>query len=440
MFLVALIARAANVWSLAGDPANFLFLDSGGYLMDAATWTARGDVASYLSGADVANPIRDPGYVWFLAALGAAPGTGLLRVVLVQAVIDALTCTLIAALGARLSRRIGWIAGIAAALAPNLVVHSALVLQETLLLLPWTAFLLAFVRAWERPRVRRAALAGLCFGVALVVRAVGQFLPIILLPALAFAAWRRGVRTGAALAVPLAFALAAATPIAPVLWRNVANFDAWRLNAQGGLHALLWFVPLVRAADSGAGFAVEQEAIHAGFASRLAARGIDPDRANQFALEREQAAMAAEELRRTPIATLARVWIQGATINLLAPALLSDPRVRTLERPSFIDMPGSGLVERVRAYLFDRFGAFQAIVLAGLLGSGLVFLVQLRGAVALARASPAAALGALVLIGYVLALSGPSAAPKYRMPVEPVLIVLLAAGLGTPRGGGARAA
>jgi hypothetical protein len=52
--------------------------------------------------------------------------------------------------------------------------------------------------------------------------------------------------------------------------------------------------------------------------------------------------------------------------------------------------------------------------------------LELVGFVMLARTLPWAALFAAGVVGYFLLVNGPVAAPKYRLPMEPVLIVLAA--------------
>ena len=55
-------------------------------------------------------------------------------------------------------------------------------------------------------------------------------------------------------------------------------------------------------------------------------------------------------------------------VNLAAPALLADPRVRALPKPSFYGTPGASLWERARHYLFDDPGAYQVLLVIGVIG------------------------------------------------------------------------
>jgi hypothetical protein len=61
--------------------------------------------------------------------------------------------------------------------------------------------------------------------------------------------------------------------------------------------------------------------------------------------------------------------------------------------------------------------------------SGISCLLQALGFARLARSRPWASVFAGLLVLYVLLISGPVYSPKYRLPIEPVLIVLTALGI-----------
>jgi hypothetical protein len=113
-------------------------------------------------------------------------------------------------------------------------------------------------------------------------------------------------------------------------------------------------------------------------------------------------------------------------VNLAAPALLADPRVRALPKPSFYNTPGASLWQKARAYLFDDPGRYQLLLILGLIAMLPFLVLEVMGFVMLARMMPWAAVFAGGVLAYFLLLSGPVATPKYRLPMEPVLIVLAA--------------
>ena len=115
----------------------------------------------------------------------------------------------------------------------------------------------------------------------------------------------------------------------------------------------------------------------------------------------------------------------------------SVPPVAALPRTGFYETPGEGIVEKARAFLFDNASPLYAwITVLGLLGVALARLVQLRGLwVWVLTPGPARPflLFAALWVGYVLAINGPVASPKYRLPIEPMLVVAVAFGVSRRR-------
>ena len=97
--------------------------------------------------------------------------------VLVQSFVDAVTCAFIAALGALVSARVVLIAGDLAALWPNMIVHSQLILEDSLFLFFAAAGLYVSAQCLLKPRIAYAAAAGIVFGLMTLVRPVGLLIP-----------------------------------------------------------------------------------------------------------------------------------------------------------------------------------------------------------------------------------------------------------------------
>jgi hypothetical protein len=421
VFALALAVRLINLALLSGNDAFFAEPDAFGYwALGAAlakpggfwpTWSAMTD--------------RVPLYPLLLMAVRSTFGDAPRAVAVVQAVIDAGTCALIAALGMLISPAVGLLAGILAALCVTLVVYSTQMLTDTLFLFFFTSMLLAGARFLLRPTVALAALAGLAGGLALATRpAVAVLLaagaPLVFAVALAK---RRGF--GAALAAAVVFAVAAAAPIAPVLLRNAVSYGSVSLTSQTGDHLALWIVPLVTERTAGTPYQASVDAVEERYRQRLAALGLAAE-PNPFRRAAVKSELAREELARQPLAAFMQAWLEGMVVNLGAPAIVLDPRVRALPRPSFYNTPGGSLWAKTHAYILDEPGRYQMFLVLGLIAMIPFLVLEAIGFVMLARMLPWAAVFAGGVIGYFLLLNGPVAAPKYRMPMEPVLIVLAA--------------
>jgi len=419
VFVLALLVRLVNVALLRGNDSFF----------------AESDTLTYWAlGAGLAKP--DTFWSTFLGMTDRMPlapllGAGIQRtlgdvpraVALIQAVIDAGTCTLIAALGALVSPLVGLVAGILAALSATLVVYSSQIATETLFLFVFTLMLLAGAHFLLRPTNALALLAGLAGGLSLATRpAVGVLLAaaVPLVFVIAIVQRRRFLPS---LAAAMLFAIGALAPIAPVLLRNVIQYGTIDLTSQTGQHLALWIVPLVTQRADGTPYQTSVDRMEALYQQRLAQRGLSAE-SNPFRRAAIATEVAREEMARLPLAAYAKAWLEGMMVNLGAPALLADPRVRVLPKPSFYNTPGASLWEKARAYVFDDPGLYQVLLVAGLIAMLPFLVLEVIGFVMLARMLPWAAVFAGGVLVYFLVLNGPVATSKYRLPMEPVLIVL----------------
>ena len=164
VFLLALLVRLINVALLANRDAFFAEQDTFAYWMLGAALAKPETFWPTLS----AMTDRMPLYPLLLAGIQHAFGDAPRAVALIQAAMDAVTCALIAALGALISPRVGWIAGILAALSPTLIVFSTQILTDSLFLFFFALVLLALARFLLRPGAGLAIGAGLSGGLALV--------------------------------------------------------------------------------------------------------------------------------------------------------------------------------------------------------------------------------------------------------------------------------
>jgi 4-amino-4-deoxy-L-arabinose transferase-like glycosyltransferase len=421
VFVLALLVRLINVALLEGDDAFFAETDAVGYWkLGAALAKPDSFWPTLLSTTD-----RMPLYPLLLGGIQSVFGDTPRMVALIQAVIDAGTCTLIAALGALLSPTVGLLAGILAALSPTLIVVSSQILTDTLFLFFFTLMLLAGAHFLLRPTCALALLAGLSGGLALATRPTVAVLLAAAIPLVFAISMLQRRRLAPALLAAALFAAGAAAPIAPTWLRNVVVDGSFALTSQTGHHLAVWVVPLVTQRADGTPYQTTVDRMEALFHQRLAERGLDTE-SNPFQLAAVKSEIAWEQMARLPLAACAKAWLEGMVVNLAAPALLVDPRVRTLPRPSFYGTPGASLWERAGAYILDDPGLYQLLLVVGLIATLPVLTLEAIGFVLLARTLPWGAILGGGVLAYFLVISGPVAAPKYRMPMEPVLIVLAA--------------
>jgi 4-amino-4-deoxy-L-arabinose transferase-like glycosyltransferase len=421
VFALALFVRLINIAFLDGNLAFFAEQDAFTYWgLGAALAKSDGFWPTLLAMTD-----RMPLYPLLLADVWATFGDAPRVVAIVQAVIDAGTCVLIAALGGLISPRVGLIAGIIAAFSVTLVVFSTQILTDTLFLFFVALMLLAGARFLLRPTLPLALVAGLAGGLGVATRPVLAPLLLAAVPVVFLVALRARRRAAPALLATVLFVVAVAAPVAPVWLRNWVHYGSPSLTAQTGDHLAFWIVPLVKERADGTPYQTTVDRMEARYRQALAERGASAQ-SNPFVLAAMKAEVAREEMARLPLKAFAAAWLEGMVVNVGAPALLGDPRVRALPKPSFYNTPGAGLWQKARAYLFDDPGRYQLLLVAGLIAMVPMLVLEAIGFVMLARMLPWAAAFAGGVLAYFLLVNGPVATPKYRLPMEPVLIVLAA--------------
>src|SRR5260221_4311223 len=336
VFVFALCVRLINLALVTGRDAFFAEQDAFGYWALGAA-LAKPDTfwPTLLSLTD-----RMPLYLLLLAGVQHAFGDLPRVVALVQAVIDAGTCTFIAALGALISPLTGLIAGVLAALSATLVVFSTQILTDSLFVFFFTLMLLAGARFLLRPTMGLALGAGLAGGLVLATRPAVAMLLAAAVPIVFVIALVRRWNVGPALAAALRFALAPAAPIAPVPARHAVRFHSLSVTSQTGDYLALWIVPLVTERADGTPYQATFDRMDALYRQQAGTES------NPFRRSAIASGLAWQEMARLPPAALAQAWLECAGGNFPAPALLADPRVPALPNPSFYNTPRAWLLEK----------------------------------------------------------------------------------------------
>jgi tetratricopeptide (TPR) repeat protein len=213
VFAVALLVRAAVLAQLAGSPVTQFLIG------DAATYDAwaRDLLANGWLGREVFY--QTPLYPYLMAALYAVAGPDPMLVRVVQVVLGAGSCALLARAGRDLlGPRAGLVAGLLLALYPPAVYFDVLIQKSSVDAFLLCLALAALARGLVRPSVARFAGAGLALGVLLLSRE--NALLVVLAAAVFLLLFFRAEPLPRRAAWAGAVLLAAALPVLPVAVRN----------------------------------------------------------------------------------------------------------------------------------------------------------------------------------------------------------------------------
>lgn len=442
IFLTALVLRLSYLASVYDGPDSLLSPDSGMYLLLAEELQK-----THITGMPISDDMvgtfreRTPGYVYFVAGFKIFIGNSLFPIVILQAVFDSIVCVLIGHLAAFFHRRLVLPAGLLAAFNFNMIIHSSLILSDGIFLLPFIGGLVASANYIQRPSLPKAFLAAMLFATALLVRPVLLYFPPVLMLFFAIMAWRHRIHMRQAILHQLAVGVAFALINGPLLMRNYQDFGHVAYVSQTGTHALFWVYPQAQEFVNGAPREESVARMHERLTAYRNTLEVPGDLHNPFAQSAEMKTVASQALWEMGPWAIVKAWVVGSVINLTSPAIISSPTVRKMDRPSFTETPGINPIYKVWNYLAANrtftFVMLPAAVLTVIwrLGSGLSLLqLWLRkegsaGSEIEDMLNPAQTYFLLLVGAYIFAVTGPVVGVKYRLPVEPMLDIFLAAGL-----------
>jgi 4-amino-4-deoxy-L-arabinose transferase-like glycosyltransferase len=428
LFLFALAIRwiyALGIYAAMAD-GGLVVADGRGYLEDARKFVDLLQSGNIQPSEWIGvNTAVMPLFSWTLALHVAAFGNHApLAYVMSQGLIDSATCLLVSGIAATFSPRLAMPSGIAAAVNPTSVVLAGLVYTDTMFVFFVAVMLLGAVRWIKTPTLRWALIIGSGVGGAALTRImIAPWVPFLCFFLLAVQLWQRSLASrniGHVMAIGAVFCLC----IAPVALRNVIYYDTWALTSQSGYHFAYWVVPLVKEAKDGTPW---ERTVR-----ELQKKALDQDTGSMDNFKSSIAArrIGEEALKDLGYAAIAKAWINGAIINVASPALVTSPPVAKLPRTGFYATAGSTPAEKIFNFVFRSDNSlFSLVVIVGALSVAVVRMIQVVGFLALVRTGSMACVLLLFFWAcYVLAINGPVAAPKYRLPMEPALCVLTGAG------------
>ena len=419
IFFAALVVRLINLVNSDLSPDAMLLEDAALY------WTTATSGRTFLENAHLAifsQTERMPGYFLFLAAVVGIFGENFLPILLIQSVIDSITCVMIGALGYYIYPKQCGIFGWLAAVWPNLTIHSGMILGDTLFVFFFVWFLLSFSGLLHKPTILAAVVTGAALGLATLVRPTTQFIILLaptLLP-LVLIISKMKLRE-AVLNSLLVFAVSVVC-VAPVLINNHNKYDSFALTSQNGTHLQNWVVSEVVMLRDGVGREEAVKQLQTKTSKALAA--LSPSQQiNPFVRSAQQIDTALDEIVATPTQIIVKSWLQGAIINLAAPALIIDKRVRQLPHISFAGDTRGDLFARTWQFISGSSSIYVAALFVSAAGAIIVSLIQFAGFFAQLRVNMMLAVLSALTVAYFLMINGPVGSPKYRLPIEPILII-----------------
>ena len=429
IFLVALVVRGIFFFQVLDHPEVVEQPDSNGYISLANGLLQYGRLC-HMDSPGVVHVARMPGYPLFLGAILWFFHGSLLAAVMIQIIIDSLSCLLIYYLGELIREGAGLLSGILACVNIGMITYSQFILTDSLFLFFFIAQLILIFRFMGEPTWKLAVPLGILMGLTVYVRSVTLYFPLLILLFL-FIYFTLGKRfsivkaAGRLLVVVVIFLLV----LSPWYMRNYGHYGKVQLMSQSGRHLLKYVLPYFWQYSKGIPFMDGMERAEKAFSEMVEREGIDIAKIDPFRHSDLQVDLAVDFIGQEPLSAILKAWAFGITKNLFSPAIIDLSYLLNIERPHFFYTKGNTFLERSWNFIKNMKGVFAVVVTGSLAVMFLTRSLQMWGLLHLIRQRfwPASCL--LLTIAYFLLVSGPVGYAKYRLPFEPLLIVLLAIGL-----------
>lgn len=358
---------------------------------------------------------RAPGYPTFLALLFAIFGTSIFAL-FAHALIVGVSPVLLYLLFRKVNERASFWAAIIFTFEPIRIYLSASFLSDAFFTLVFLASLVCLLHV--RGPYKAAACAGVLLGMAILVRPIAIFLPILyaFYILLSVRPWKIGLGSA------LVLCLVSGAVIFPWMYRNHQLFDSWNVSSVGAANLMLYNAPEFLKWHTDA----ESEAL------------LDSFREEQATLSREEAL----SLTRSDVFTQTfREIIRGNEVSYVffhvvktIPFFVTDGLRDTIRLFGIDTGPMPNISTALMRFDFPLLASYVAsgglgIVLL-LIGTGFWGIVTLLFGMETLRAAlrrewlPTLFLSSLVL--YFALLTGPVSNARYRVPVEGLMIACAA--------------
>ena len=370
---------------------------------------------------------RMPGYPLFIVSIYSIFGEVIWSVILIQILLDSISCVVIALMAKSLFGKGFWIAGVLSVVNLNMMILSASVLTDTLFLFLFILFIFSLLQYLQNERTRWLVLLVLFISLATLVRPSSYYLlPILLIGLVVWRLWHRDTILKIGKLVIL-YLVIVGVLLGSIHQRNYQQYGSTALVSQTGAHFLGWVVPATYQYSGQGSYQEGQWLARERLASALQRDQLEVLSPNPFESSSYQTNVGKDILFELGFLNVLKAWVVGSTINLLAPSVAYAPALRAMEHPSFYETKGSGIVEKLFNYIKNSNGFLYLSILAvGTVISIIFTMLALVGVFKMISAlPPITTTTLLLLVGYFFAITGPIIGVKYRLPIEPILTLFV---------------
>ena len=414
IFILALTVRLINLYFNQIDSTNSYLLEDQLMYWD---WSLKN---AYTAKSSIDPNLlleRMPGsFIFFQFAIWVV-GENLFGVLVMQTIIDSITCVIIAFIAKSLNKKLFFLAGVVASFSPLLIIVSSQILSDTLFLFFLSISILFILTFIKQKKESLIYLGALFLSLALFTRVVVLPLIFIIPIYILYFCYKERYYVLKVIRIISIFIIISFTFSFPRMISNYFNFNTISLTSQSGSHFAYWVLPAVLDFDSS-----DKKDLYKANIQDL--NKTLEEKNNPF----ERSSLLKKEALNFLLSTEKKIiflaWSKGAILNILGPPFIIDHRFRSFPHPSFYENDRNLLRWLSIIFSKDKFKSYKFLLCVSIIFSLLFIFLSLYGFILIYKNYFQDSIILLIISVYFIAVTGPVFSPKYIHPIMPLLIIL----------------
>ncbi len=412
IFSLAFLVRFINLLFLDLDIETYLIEDQKFYW----EWSLK---SAYLPWSELSSELlaeRMPGSFWFFAFLQWLTNENLFYILILQSLIDSITCFIIFLCAGLVNKKYELFAGIFAACSPLMIVISSQILSDTIFLFIFSCslyFLLKFI--YINNSIYSLFLCALFLGISTFIRAANFPLIFLSLPIIISITIFHDFSRKKIIFCSILFLIIALMPVSNRWFNNIIYNETFSLTSQAGSHAAYWIVP---------GILNISKNMDRSSAIKYINMRIDNEErliGNNYKDSKTMLNISKDIIFEQSLLHLSYAWVRSSLLNIATSSVLLDSRVRNLNHPSFAK--AENITEWTKKLFLEKDNlVYGRVLLASLIFSIFTALAFIIGLYYSVRENIIISVLSVCIIVYFCLITGPVISPKYCLPFLPIII------------------
>ena len=334
-----------------------------------------------------------------------------------QSILDSINCFIIYKIANLICPKQKLFIYISAVLSPLMIILSSQVLSETIFLFFFTLFLYFSVKIiLEKNNLfYKIAMAGLFLGFSTSIRSITYPLVYLSLFPFIIILIQKNVSKYKIFFSSLIFIFFSLLPISSRIYENIKFHNTFSLTSQSGAHLSYWVTPLIISETKNIN---RNEAIKV--VDQIANKYTFTD--DYYKNDKILRQIGFEVLSEINKVDIVFHWIKGGVVNLVAPSILLDKKLRSLPHPSFYE---TGSIFLWLKLIFSNSEYYKYLTFLTIACLSCIFTITslIVGPAFIYKNNRMIFYLTTLYVLYFLTITGPVLSPKYIFPILPCVFL-----------------